>query len=289
MTTLKLPLPVLVVALLSAHALAGEPRDVTATVGAWNIKAKPDPIDSIRAKEIARGIVYLDAEVLALVEVRPPEIVAEIVAELARLGAEYRYALPPQLSELQLALLYKPGVEVAGVRCLDEINLQDPELRKALVADVRIGRFDFHLVAVHLKSGGDTAERGIRARQAEILARHIRQATVGEEKDVVLVGDYNLTPTRDAETFPILSADGRLRFISNEDLSNLGSHIFRGRYGNLLDGFAVSGRQTREYIEGTLRIFPMNRAFRLSLSDYERRVSDHLPVVGRFQIVEDDD
>jgi hypothetical protein len=70
----------------------------------------------------------------------------------------------------------------------------------------------------------------------------------------------------------------------------LGSHISGGRYGNLLDGFAISREHTgREYIEASLRIFPMNRAMKYSLGDYEHRVSDHLPLVARFRVTEDDD
>ena len=44
-----------------------------------------------------------------------------------------------------------------------------------------------------------------------------------------------------------------------------------------------------EVYDGSVRIVPLNRAFRLSLRDYSRNVADHLPVVARFDITEDDD
>ena len=52
---------------------------------------------------------------------------------------------------------------------------------------------------------------------------------------------------------------------------------------------AVSADDTDEYIDGSLRIFPLHRTYRLSLKDYAGNVADHLPLVARFVITVDDD
>jgi hypothetical protein len=59
--------------------------------------------------------------------------------------------------------------------------------------------------------------------------------------------------------------------------------------GNLLDRYAISCDHTNEYIDGSIRIFPMDHALRLTLREYALNVADHLPLIADFTVMEDDD
>lgn len=272
-----------------------EPRDLTATVAAWNVLGMPNNIPTSRAKRIAVGASYLDPEVILLTEVRPHSIAKKIAEELNTFGASYKVKMPAQSSTLGIAILHKEGVTVSGEKLIAGSDLGQPgNFRKALTANVKIGQFDFILIGVHLKSGRSTSSRDSRTEQTKVIADFIETATQGVEKDVLVVGDYNMIPPdsnsdRDEENFDAMSPGGFLQFISSEDLAGQGSHISGSRMGNLLDGYAISFAHTNEYIDGSLRIFPLNRAMRMFLSDFKRNVSDHLPLVARFDIATADD
>jgi hypothetical protein len=101
-----------------------------------------------------------------------------------------------------------------------------------------------------------------------------------------------MIPGPDSANFRALDPAGRLRFVSSEDLAGQFSHLSEGSGcddGNLLDGFAVAAAHTAEYLEASLRIYPMNRPPGLSLCTFRDSVSDHLPLIARFRVLADDD
>jgi endonuclease/exonuclease/phosphatase family metal-dependent hydrolase len=200
----------------------------------------------------------------------------------------YQRKILDQTAIQNIAVLHKCNVRVTNQRWIADSDNGNSSLRKALVVDVKVGQFDFILIAVHMKAGRGPTNRSVRDNQAQATATFIGTETAGLEKDVILVGDYNMIPGQDDSNFIAMDPQDFLHYVSSEDLTF--SHISSsGNPGNLLDGFAVSRNHTREYIAGTLRVFPMNRALGLSLLEYRQQVSDHLPVVARFRIVEDDD
>lgn len=70
----------------------------------------------------------------------------------------------------------------------------------------------------------------------------------------------------------------------------LGSHLqSNGNFGNLLDGYAVSRQHTKEFVGGSLRIFPLYEAMGLTRPQYVNQVSDHLPLVAQFDVTAADD
>ena len=62
--------------------------DTTTKVATWNIEGF-NPIDADRVEQLARGLVILDAEVVAVQEVNPDSAVQDIVDEANDLGAEW--------------------------------------------------------------------------------------------------------------------------------------------------------------------------------------------------------
>src|SRR5215217_4798965 len=160
---------VLFVANFQSRSVGHAQTDTTATVAAWNVKGLDvDPISETRAKQIARGIALLDPEVIALAEVNPDSIVNVIVQELNSASTGAKYESPVIIKQKDgvvqnLALIYKTGVSVSGAELIRNSDLsEEPRSRQALAAKVKIGNFDFLLVAVHLKSSRDDNSRALR-------------------------------------------------------------------------------------------------------------------------------
>jgi endonuclease/exonuclease/phosphatase family metal-dependent hydrolase len=264
----------------------------TATVAAWNFKGRP-PVSDARARKLAEGIADLDADVLLVCEVAPDTLLPRIVKLVEGRGIKYQAQMPAQHSDIKIAVLAREGVFLDSVTLIDGSDLGDGKtFRKALTAFVRIGKFDFRLIGVHLKSARDQKSRALRSKQSEVLAKFIKQSMdSGKERDFLIVGDYNMIPEQDEDNFKSLNPEGLLRFISSEDLvAPVFSHIGpSGKPGNLLDGYAISEEFTKEYVRGSLRVFPLHRALGMSLAQYANQVSDHLPLVARFRITADDD
>ena len=263
----------------------------TAAIAAWNLSTF-EPLDAARIRRQATGLRLLDAELVTLVEIRDEEHVAELARHLTADGVPYDYTFVAQDTPtrghgaMHIGALHKPGVALANAALLSGSDLDDPNFRKALVGDVTVGRFDFHLVGVHLKSGRGSAEQALRDRQCRVIGRYISdlRGSANRNPDVLLMGDFNMIPGQDISNFHHLGGDDVMDFVSSWDLQERFSHILPSGRENLLDGFAVGRRYATEYIRGSLRLFPMHWSMGLGQARYREDVSDHLPFVASFDI-----
>lgn len=263
----------------------------TATVVAWNF-AGFNAIPPARQQQIARALADLDPELVAAVEVNPDNAIHDVAAALTEMGSCYDARILDQTATQNIGVLFKCEVQVTNPRLIPGSDDGNSSLRKGFAVDVRVGQFDFLLVALHLKAGRTTQDRQIRDRQTAQIASFLASELAGGERDVLVVGDYNMIPGQDASNFTALNPGNMLRFVSTEDLSGQPSHIPQSGAcdgGNLLDGFAVARQHTAEYIDASLRIYPMHRALGMTLCAFGTEVSDHLPLTARFRILEDDD
>ena len=100
-----------------------------------------------------------------------------------------------------------------------------------------------------------------------------------------------MIPGQDVSNFHLLGGDDVMDFVSSWDLQDRFSHILdRGR-ANLLDGFAVSRTFSRDYIRGSLRLFPMHWTMDtdsahpgMGRERFKDEVSDHLPFTASFRV-----
>ncbi len=192
-------------------------------------------------------------------------------------------------------MLFKQGVEATNPRLLDGSDLGIQGNRKALLVDMKVRKFDFLLIVVHLKAGRNRAEQQFRDLQADVIGQFIDQQLLAHPReDILVVGDFNMIPGQDVSNFHFLSGDDQMDFLSSWDLQERYSHILEKGRANLLDGFAITRKFTTEYIRGSLRVFPVHRAMGkkkegLSLAEFRETVSDHLPFVATFRIDKDRD
>lgn len=255
----------------------------TAKVAAWNL-AGFGGISKNRLKAQVEGLTLLDAEIVALVELNPASALDTLQQGLAKKGVAYNSCIVPQAGDLHIGVLFKEGITAKNPRLLEGSDLGDPVRRKAFVVEMQVGRFDFLLIVVHLKSGRGTAEQGIRDAQAKIIGRFITQRRQESREDILLLGDFNMIPGQDVSNFHHLGGDDLMDFVSSWDLQERYSHILEAGRANLLDGFAVSRTFSTEYIRGSLRVFPMHWAMDIGREKFRRTVSDHLPFVASFRI-----
>jgi endonuclease/exonuclease/phosphatase family metal-dependent hydrolase len=263
----------------------------TATIAAWNL-AGFGGIPQARLREQVEGLSLLDAEVVTLVEIPSEDALNFLRDELAHeADLEYQTLFLPQQSDLHIGLLFKTGVTVENEFLLDGSDLGDPANRKALVAEVKVGKFDFTLIAVHLKSGREKANQDIRDQQCQVIGEFIATLRGPQDRnpDILLMGDFNMIPGQDISNFHHLGGDDVMDFVSSWDLQERYSHVLEAGRANLLDGFAISKKFSTEYIRGSLRLFPMHWSMDIGRERFREKVSDHLPFVATFRIDRDRD
>jgi exonuclease III len=255
----------------------------TAKVAAWNL-AGFQAVSPERLKLQVEGLAILDAEAVTLVEVKPFDHMRKLIDGLAAKGCEYESVMLPQASDLNIGVLFKKGVEATNPRFIDNSDLGDPSRRKAMVVDMKIGRFDFILIAVHLKSGRKRREQKIRDDQCKVIGEFITALRDSSREDILLMGDFNMIPGEDVSNFHHLGGDDIMNFLSSWDLQARFSHILPAGRANLLDGFAITRTYSTEYIRGSLRLFPMHWTMDMGREKFRKNVSDHLPFVASFRI-----
>ncbi|MFH2046884.1 MAG: endonuclease/exonuclease/phosphatase family protein [Pseudomonadota bacterium] len=255
----------------------------TAKVAAWNL-AGFGGIPEKRLKRQVEGLALLDAEIVALVEINPQSAIETLTQGLSEMGVTYNSSILPQADNLHIGVLFKEGVTAQNPRLLDGSDLGDTRRRKAFVVDMKVGKFDFLLIVVHLKSGRGAAEQKIRDEQAKIIGQYITECRAQSREDILLVGDFNMIPGEDASNFHHLGGDDLMNFVSSWDLQDRYSHILEAGRANLLDGFAISRTYSTEYIRGSLKIFSMHWAMDIGRERFRETVSDHLPFVASFRI-----
>lgn len=255
----------------------------TAKVAAWNLDGYGS-IPEKRLQQQVEGLALLDAEVVALVEINPLSALHTLRQGLEDRGVVYHASILPQQGPLNIGVLFKDGITAKNPRLLPGSDLGDTDRRKAFIVDMTVGRFDFTLIVVHLKSGRGTNEQKLRDRQAQVIGKLITARRSQSREDILLVGDFNMIPGQDVSNFHHLGGNDLMDFLSSWDLQDRYSHILEAGRANLLDGFAISRTFSTEYIRGSLRVFPMHWAMDIGRERYRETVSDHLPFVASFRI-----
>lgn len=274
-------------------ALESVPDDDILELVAWNLGAF-EPVRGRRYYELLAAVVEMDPEILAVVEVNFSFVASAFAMDLMDSGACYQRKIVLQSASQDIAIVHKCEVEVTNPRLIPDSDDGNRFLRKALAVSVRSDSFDFVLITVHMKAGRGSSDRNIRTRQAGAIAAWIEdQRAADDERDFMIVGDYNMIPgTLDDETFDALGVNNTIDFVSNEILLNNAdafTHISQsGAPGNFLDGFGVS-TDTEELVQDSLIIVQLHDVLGMTLSSYGRRVSDHLPMKAFFSTDQDDD
>lgn len=302
----------------------GASAESSARVAAWNVAcgrsaSGATPIAQDRIERLGEVIAHqIKPDIIVLEEVWPASAADEIAKAATKNGFELvAVPVPAQGSEVVqlISILKRPSVEVTDAELIessdDLIDGDDPEektTRKALLAKARINRFDFYLVGVHLKSkraskSAPVSPLEMRDRQCRVIADRLHDLTSrGAEKDILLIGDYNMTPTGQTETgessdeknFATLDRHQELRFVSSEDKAPTHLGFFKGGFHrSKLDGYAIAHATEKEYVTGSFRSLSDKvlglEEKQFSDSRSPKFLSDHFPIVAEFKTASDDD
>lgn len=272
-------------------------------IAVWNLAGfnvfEPEigiPPDSEKVDRQAEGLALLDAEIVTLVEVSPLSHI-EILKQkiLNDYGIVYEHTIKEQPNgNIHIGFLHKPGIEVSNIRFIQNSNGTYVNGRLAVAADFSVGKFKATLIGVHLKSGraaGDQLTRDSQCKAVGDWIKQLRETPGSKQRMVLLMGDFNMIPGQDVSNFHHLGGDDVMDFVSCWDLQDRFSHILEKGRSNLLDGFAISRTWSRDYVRGSLRLFPMHWTMNsdsshpgMGLERYRDEVSDHLPFVASFRI-----
>lgn len=255
----------------------------TVKIAAWNL-AGYNQISDKKLKRQVEGLTILDAEIVTLVEVKPFSHMQKLIDGLAAKGCVYHSVMLQQARDLNIGVLFKDGVEAGDPEFIPGSDLGDPNKRKAFSVKMKVGKFDFLLIGVHLKSGRDAPEQAIRDEQCKVIGEFITEFRSNSREDILLMGDFNMIPGQDVSNFHHLGGDDLMDFLSSWDLQDRFSHILEKGRANLLDGFAITRTYSGEYIRGSLRLFPMHWTLDMGREKFREEVSDHLPFVASFRI-----
>ncbi len=258
-------------------------QHTTARIAAWNL-AGYDGIPDERLDSQAEGLAMLDAEIVVFVEINPITALDGLRSRLAAKGIDYDGVVLQQNNKLNIGVMFKNGITATNPFLLDGSDLNKDRLRRALVVDMKVGKFDFKLIAVHLKSSRGAGDQETRDRQAEVIGDFITGLQAQSREDIILCGDFNMIPGQDVSNFHHLGGADLMDFLSSWDLQERFSHILPKGRANLLDGFAINRRFSGEYLRGSLQLFPMHWCMDIGRETFRKTVSDHLPFVASFRI-----
>ena len=257
------------------------------TIGTFNMEwlgdGERDRVDRTEDdyKQIAEILMNTGIEVLGIQEIENIKAIDRVLKYMP----DYKCVLGKGGKAQNVGLIYKDGITVNVIGEYEPLEVETGRTRPGLVATVKKGNFDWVMMVVHLKSTShydDSNEkqdesRSIREAQCRIL-RHWGDSVInaGNEKDVIIVGDFNDTPIRKKlGTLDDLYNDSNFKFLTDSLKSCKYSNLY------VIDHIVVSN-------SALTRLLPQSRMvhdFFSSLSkDKTKKVSDHCPVSVIFDV-----
>ncbi|MBN2431707.1 MAG: endonuclease/exonuclease/phosphatase family protein [Acidobacteria bacterium] len=260
----------------------------------WNLEwfgalgRSPDDI-----REIAAIIRELKLDIVALQEITCPCTLENLAEEL-----DFQWYISPQRIPQKLALIWAPGkvknvfFDENAYRSLEKVAFTglSSESRQPLVFRLQSGAFDFSLIVVHLKAIPE-AERSVEIRnvQYDAINRWLADelARPGAEEDIMIAGDFNAF--RSGISSERLLAAGYVEFatdtLGDDEYSNIWYDRDGDRNLSFIDHIALTPSLRQEEFREILPIRDWDKNY--PADAFERRISDHLPLVAIFDTTRD--
>ncbi|MFA7327151.1 MAG: endonuclease/exonuclease/phosphatase family protein [Candidatus Kapaibacterium sp.] len=260
----------------------GSNNDIT--IGTFNIAWLGDGIDDKTPrthediKNISQVISTLDADILALQEIENTKAIESIVDTV-----KYFIMTSTYPKEQKTALIINKKIEIVNTYQLDAISLGNEDLRPGLVAYCRYNGFDFFVGSFHFKSTSrydDTPYKksrsfDIRQEQSAILIKEIKKlVTIKNDKDVILLGDFNDNPSK---------KNSNIKALDNDEFDFLTSNMMSCKYSiwKSIDHIIVSQSMKSRAKNSTLTMIDINAMFP---EEAAKKVSDHCPVIVKMNL-----
>lgn len=187
----------------------------------------------------------------------------------------------------------KPVIADAAVA---ELNVPDSyqvnewcrssQLRRPLAGKFRADKFDFWLIAVHLKSGfgnqGHCSD-DVRGLQTYYLAGELKKLEQSD-RDIIALGDFNTSgKNKSLEALLAMGLDATTEK-GDRNPESFNRSQGKGKYGKILDHIMIKKKDTGEWRKQSTTIYkPQNS------EPFTKQFSDHFPVWADFNTETDDD
>lgn len=248
-------------------------------IATWNLRTFPLTQNTIQTLVPIIGS-NLQPDVLALQEITSESALQNLANQLP----DYDYLIDEDdFGDLRLGMLYRRDrVTITGTETWFPTNGRAFP-RAPFVVSLDVAGFDLRAVVLHLKAKDTPDDRERRSQAIAELANRLNVLTAsGDEKDYVLLGDFNdeLTDNASDNVFgPLLDAPGSFTFLTEAiEQSNGYTYI---PFRSMLDHIMITADALDEYGPGGQTNVI---AIETQVPFYEDQVSDHRPVVADFEV-----
>lgn len=223
-------------------------------------------------------------DLVAVQEIRDEEVLKRTIVILKNRGKEYDYEISNKVGrgvKERYAFIYRKD----KVKVLEQGKLYEDKgdkfIREPYYATFKAGNFDFTLITIHVLFGKSEDERRPEIKELATVYQKIQDADPNEQ-DVILLGDFNLSPTDEA--FNLLKAISTMIFLIKPPAKTTISDR------SLFDNFWFQQKYVQEYT-GKCGIDKFDEIiFNNDDKLAKRIVSDHRPIWAEFNIsLRDDD
>lgn len=234
-------------------------------------------------------------DIIALQEVMKKDGIIRLTKELERVSNEkWSYHLSPypvgnsQKYREYYGFVYKKD-KVSFVKSFGFYKEEKNEfIREPYGAMFKSGKFDFILVNNHLIFGNKKEDRQKEARELHKVYDYF-QSLDPKEKDVILLGDFNLPAYDNAFRDLFRHKDQIFYAIDPKYKTTIGKNSLANSYDNFFYSFVhtkeyTGNNGTYDFTEDFIKKYGDNR-----FSILRKEISDHIPVFMEFDTTKDDD
>jgi endonuclease/exonuclease/phosphatase family metal-dependent hydrolase len=286
----------LIISLACLALISNAWANQTITIATWNIR---DLSTHSRNDFELLQISYIlqKYDFIAIQEVNDQEVIHRLVHWLKVLDNSYGSLISPPSGtgseKEQYSFLYRKK----SIKCLGSSKLAEGNFaRPPFMASFKAGDFDFTVISIHICFGCNGLGKVGRRLEIQRLTSVYSNLLHGQEKDILLMGDFNLDPNDDA--FLTLKTIGSTQPILTCEPHEACSQLSTTRETNLFDNMWFDRQHVNEYANEH-GIFDFDEELfedpSGDSSDYRERyarfaVSDHRPVWAKFRTdLTDDD
>lgn len=260
----------------------------TFELATWNIENFP--LESSTVELVGKIIDALDIDLYAIQEINDTTAFRDLLDWLPEYDGLFSWDEYYWGGYQKTGIIYKRSVvSVSQTRQLFEDDwyaFTRPPLEAHVVADRGGRRFDFVLIVMHLKAGGDDDDFDRRREAAEKLKVYLDdQMAIAGEKDYVVAGDWNdeIDDPPYANAFTVFVDDSlNYRFLTAPLAGQFSSASYPWS-GSLIDHILISQDAFSEYQGGWTKTLRLDD----ELPNYLSEVSDHRPVMAAFPVFEE--
>ena len=261
------------------------------TIATFNCEWLGDGIDDNKPRtaedyeNLAKVIADTKADIIALQEVENNRALNIIIKYLPN----YKYICGKNGGEQNLALLYNNNLNLSNIEEYMPLNVEENTTRPGLMAYCKKGNLDFWIMNVHLKStsGYDSTDYlkqrsyELRSYQANILSFWVDSVLSHNEKDLIILGDFNDNPKKkNNQTLQVLANN------TNIDFQTADFKSCKNAFWNSIDHIITSKNIEKRILAGSLMMMNTYNFYGKQSAD---KISDHCPVVITFEVKSPDD